>query len=860
MKHFPLTFLSFLFVFLFHLTGYSQKHSPDSSKKNVQSAGRPMSGKFYGKVFDGEGKPMEYATVRVFKNDKSSENGLELVSGALTERNGDFAIDNLPVGSSLTIKITAIGFQEKVLEESLSMKGGRGLEKDLGNISISASSVNLKAVEIDGDEPAYRLEIDKKVYNVDKNPVVAGTTAEEVLKNVPSLTVDLDGNVSLRNSAPQIFVDGRPTVLSIDQIPADAIESVEVITNPSVKYDASGGGAGIVNIVLKKSKRIGYNGSVRAGADIRGKFNSGLDLNVRERKLNFFVGLNMHQRKSISSSETYRKNLFDNPSTDVNQSEESSFKGMFDSYRGGFDYFIDIRNTITVSASYNSGSFNSIKDLVTVTDTLHASGTSKGFYERASDTHRDHGSIGSAILYKRVFPKEGKELTADLNYQKNTSDNSGEFITNYKNESGAMIGNPVFQTQDGGGSTAVYTMQTDLINPITDKMKYETGVRVSIRDFDSHSADYTYIDTLSDYILNPSLANNYEYIDNVFAGYASFTHRLGKFGYQAGLRAESSYYLGSIPDSNLSFKQEYPIDFFPNAYISYALGEKTDLQLSYSRRINRPNFFQMMPYIDYSDSLNLREGNPDLKPEYTNALELNLQHSMGKGQTMIASLYYKNTSGIITSYQYYDYNPIFDKDVVISTYENANESYNYGLEFTTRNLVFKFIDFTSNLNFYQSVIDGTNIENGLTSKRFSWFVKENMNIKIKKRFSVQISGEYFAKTTNPASGSSGGRGSGNWNQQNSTVQGFIYPRYGVDVSVRYEFLKNKAASISVSMSDVFKTKVYRSYSESAFFTQESSRVRDAQIIRFNFSYRFGKFDASLFKRKNTRTEMDDGGM
>ena len=181
-------------------------------------------------------------------------------------------------------------------------KAMSAIDKDLGNIKLSISAVNLQGVTIEETIPVYEMKIDRKVYNVEKNPVNAGGTAEDVLKNVPSVNVDIDGNVSLRNSAPQIFVDGRPTTLSIDQIPADAIQSVEVITNPSSKYDASGGGGGILNIVMKKNRRLGYNGNVRAGFDSRGRINLGADLNAREGKINFFVSGNLNQRNSKNTS------------------------------------------------------------------------------------------------------------------------------------------------------------------------------------------------------------------------------------------------------------------------------------------------------------------------------------------------------------------------------------------------------------------------------------------------------------------------------------------------------------------------------------------------------------------------------
>src|SRR6185436_17710374 len=222
------------------------------------------------------------------------------------------------------------------------------IDKDLGNISLRISAVNLEGVTIEETIPVYEMKIDRKVYNVEKNPVNAGGTAEDVLKNVPSVNVDLDGNVSLRNASPQIFVDGRPTTLSIDQIPSDEIEKIEVITNPSAKFDASGGQAGIINIVMKKNRRIGYNGNLRAGIDKRGKLNGGGDINVRQGKVNVFAVANFNQRKNLNFSSTERNNFFEQPYTNVFQIDTPVNEGLFGFGSAGIDYFMSNRNTLSI--------------------------------------------------------------------------------------------------------------------------------------------------------------------------------------------------------------------------------------------------------------------------------------------------------------------------------------------------------------------------------------------------------------------------------------------------------------------------------------------------------------------------------
>jgi outer membrane receptor protein involved in Fe transport len=294
------------------------------------------------------------------------------------------------------------------------------------------------------------------------------------------------------------------------------------------------------------------------------------------------------------------------------------------------------------------------------------------------------------------------------------------------------------------------------------------------------------------------------------------------------------------------------------------LGESDDLQFNYSRRINRPNFFQLFPFTDYSDSFNISRGNPDLDPEFTNSLELSYSKSFKNRDNFIASVYFKNTNNLITPFLANEADTFLKRNVLVSSYINANRSYVTGLELTSRNKITKWWDLTSNANFFTSKID---LENQADPDQFlSYFVKINNSFKLPKNLSFQLSGDYQSKRSTSPGGRGSGGGGGMYGGgmyggggAGSSSQGYIRPNYGVDAAIRFEFSKDKVASLSLSMNDVFKTKKYDSHIEqSGLFVQDSWRRRDAQMLRLNFNYRFGKFDASLFKRKNTRTE--DAGM
>lgn len=833
--------------------------SPAAGKGN-NGNGRPMSnGHFYGRILDeNTGKGIEFATIQLFQSSFDTvlkKQSKKLITGALTAANGDFSLENVPVRGNFLLHVTAIGYDSLNQKVGFDFKQGTqqpvSTDKDLGNIRIKPLAVTLSEVVVTGDEPIFQLELDKKVYNVEKDISNTGGTAEDVLKKVPSVIVDIDGNVSLRNAAPQIFVDGRPTTLTIDQIPSDAIEKIEVITNPSAKYDASGGQSGIINIIMKKSRRIGYNGNLRAGVDMRGKVNGGGDINIREGKINVFGSANLNQRKSISYNNTERYNTFSEPLTNTFQTDTPVNENRFFSGNAGIDYFVNNRNTFTLSGNYTQGKFNSINELFLLTDTITDAGTISSQAIRNTESDRMFHNTGGALLYKHLFPKEGKTLSADWYYNKSKSENTSRYLTQYYDESDNPVGTLGEQQQEGGGSNRVTTIQADYVDPLSEDMKIEAGARAALRKFDSENVVAVFDDSTNEYVIVPDV-NNYTYTDQVYAGYATFSGKFDKFQYKAGLRVESSFYSGVLTDENQSYKNNFPLSLFPSGFISYEFNEMSNLQLNYSRRIDRPSFFQLMPYTDYSDSLNLQRGNPDLLPQFTNTVELNFERSFDKSNTFLAAAYFKGTNNLITRYQELVYDSVLQVETIINTYENANSSYLAGLEFTSTNAIKKWFSVSTNVNLFQSFIDGSNIESDLTNSQFSWFAKVNATFRLPENFTIQLSGDYQSKTAVPQTGGGGGRGMGGGfsGSPPATLQGYVEPIYSVDLSVKKEFFKNKA-SATLSFSDIFRSKQYTTYYDTDYYTQSSSRIRDPQFIRLNFSYKFGKFDSSIFKRKNT---------
>ena len=833
--------------------------------------GQMPTGRFYGRIVDAGNKGIEAASVVLVteKMDSATKKRKEvIVGGMLTAANGDFSIESVPVMGKYKLRVTGIGYKtyEQNLNFEMPNRNGNAdpsamlaaLDKDLGNLKLEIDNQVLADVTVTASKPLLQMGIDRKIFNVDKNLVSAGGTAVDVMRNVPSINVDIDGNVSLRNSSPQIFVDGRPTTLTLEQIPADAIESVEIITNPSAKFDASGGTAGILNIVLKKQKRVGYAGNVRANIDSRAKLGFGGDINVRQDKINFFAAGHFNQRKSLGEGFTDRvtKNISNNR---LFQEDESEFNGLMGFGRAGFDYFINNRNTITFTGSLGRGKMDPFSTSNIFTDSTN-NGSFDLLQDRTSEGENRFKNFGTQVSFKHLFPKAGREWTADVNFNRGRMKTENLMQSDYYTISPNNFLRSFDQVQRSEGLNEFLVFQTDYVSPINDKSKFEVGARMQVRTVDNNQV-FRMMNNGTEVAIPYQEDVVFSSKDRIYAAYGSYSNKIKNFGYQLGLRAESSDYEGNLINKGQNFNIEFPISFFPSVFLSQKLNDRNDLQLNYSRRINRPNFWQLLPFTDYSDSLNINRGNPNLNPEFTNSIELSYNRQFENRDNFMASIYFKNTNDLITRYQTRD---TANDKLLINSFINANRSYVTGLELIGRNKITKFWDLTTNANFFTSKIE---LEGQPDPDQFlSYFFKINNSFKLPKNISLQLSGDYTSKIIS-SPGGSGGRGGGGGMQfgggSTSAAQGYISPNYGVDAAVRFEFLKNKTASLSLNVNDIFRTKKYDAYSESPFFVQNVERRRDAQVFRLNFNYRFGKFDASLFKRKNTRTEdgqIDMGGM
>jgi outer membrane receptor protein involved in Fe transport len=865
--------LSFFFAFI----GIAQ--APAGRGGPGAKAGAPPSiGRVYGKITDSAGQSIGAVSALVLRSTvdtATKKKKLVLIKGMDTKANGEFNFEDLPIVTALVLRASATGYKTRDIPFNITPAGAgdktapRGnanpygnipsFDKDMGSIKLVNDVQVLAEAVVTAKTPAMKLELDKKVFNVERNIVSAGGTGLDVMRNVPSVNVDIDGNVTLRGATPTIFVDGRPTTLSLDEIPADAIESVEVMTNPSAKYDASGGGAGILNIVLKKNRKQGYNGSISAGMDSHGAPNALVGFNVRQNKINISANGMYNGMNGKTTGNTDRFTYL-NDTTRLLQQDANRNKGHFMFGQIGLDYFVSNKTTLSGSYIKVHGSFTPTDISHIQTDSLSALTKPTNYSLRNSNSERVFDVNGVQLGMKHLFDKEGEQWTADGSYFGVTSHASSLYTTDYYS---GLPGTPIAavtrQQVLGTASPAFFTVQTDYTDPLgkAHKSKLEAGLRTSIQQLSNTNNTYN-LDGKNDATLEPLGTSDYKSTSRVYAAYVNFTSAIGNFGYSLGLRGESSNYSGDLLNTGQHFSNTYPTSLFPSIFLSQKLKHNQELQLSATRKVNRPGFFQLIPYTDYSDTLNITRGNPALVPEFTNSFEFSYMKTFPHNNILLISGYYKYTSDLITRYQDSALNPV-GKQVLINTYENANNAYTAGAEITSTNNITKWWDVSTNLNIYNSHINTNNLKQPSQDAIWSWFGKFNSNFKLPANFTIQFTAIYQSRTNLPVNQNSNQFGPPGSTTQSSS-QGYIKSFYGMDLAVKKSFLKNNAASLTLSMSDIFRTRWSDQYSQSTFFAQEYDRLKDPQLVRVVFAYRFGKMDLNLFKRKNMNAQgMGDAG-
>ncbi len=798
----------------------------------------PAIGKISGQIIDSlSNAPVEFATISIFRMRNDS-----LVSGAVTNTKGRFLVEELKPGM-YKVKMDFIGYQAKTVGRV--MLGRNGFQRDLGKVLLAPSATDLGTVEVTADKAFMQTSIDKKVFNVERSLTSEGNTANEVLETIPAVDVDIDGNVSLRGSGNvTVLIDGRPSGLTgasraavLEQIPSSSIESVEVITNPSAKYNPDGM-AGIINIVLKKNRKKGLSGNVTVGKTIWNRYNASASLNYRTSKFNFFSNYGFRHMDRPIVRTNFRKNWPLGTATDfiqdtvyLDQTGEAIRYRSSHMLRTGIDLYLNPKNTLTISGmaslqDRSSEELNRYEDLdvnQAITD----------LYYRSGDEDSDRINYEGNIIYAIKLKKPKQELTFDFNYSGGNSDEMGIAIQRDFRPDGSTF-DDVIERQNTleNSSNQVITAKADYVHPLTKKSKFETGYQTIARAINKDFYSETYDPFASAFIPDVNLINEFLYQEQIHAVYGTYANQIKKFGIQAGLRLEQALTDSELITTNEQFENNY-FSFFPTLHLSQKLEKQHEISWSYSRRINRPSFRSLNPFNDFSDSRNIRRGNPFLQPEYIHSIEFG-HRKRWQSASLMTELFYKRTQDAITRTK------IDTGGVSITTYANLNTSSSYGFTLIGTYQPYKWWDMNASFNLFRTVLDGSNLEGDLTNDGFGYSAKLTSSFKLWKGSELQLMTRYR----------------GPW----ILAQGESDPFFTLDAAFKQKFWDNKA-SVSLRLRDVFDTQQFSFFTSGTNFEQASLYNWQSRLLSLSFSYNFGKQEWNKRRRGASRDsggDMDDG--
>lgn len=757
-----------------------------------------------GKIIDkNTAAPLHYATISIFNiKDKT------LVNGNISDENGDFKIPLEP-GNYYAI-IEFLTYKSQEVKNIIINKNTGSL--NLGMIVLMPTSTDLEEVTVRAEKSEMVLTLDKKVFHVGKDLAARGGTAVELLENVPSVLVDVEGNVSLRgNGGVQILVDGKPSILinsanGLRTLQANMIDRIEVITNPSARYEGDGT-AGILNIILKKNRAKGVNGSFDVSLGHPRNYGLAFNLNYRAKKFNFFANYGFKYVKNPSEGSKFQRFSRNDSTFITSQYSKDIHKSLSNSVRVGADYFFNPKNILTTALHYR---LSNDRYLTTYTyeDYLYDIDNPTSITLRSQDAAANEPALEYALTYKKTFEEKGRKWTVDVRYQDEISKENADLKNRFYNTELVADGRPdVRQQSNNRKKLGQSIFQTDYVHPFSKDHKFEAGLRNSIRTIDNNYKIEKWTDkgwgSLDDF------TNHFKYNENISAAYLQYGNKFKQFSYLLGFRMEYSLISTQLSAEDIQKTKDYftPI---PTLHLSYDLPKNNAIQWSYSRRLRRPRFWDFNPFYAFSDDRNFFRGNPELDPEFSHNIELGHLKKWDKG-SLNTSIYYRHKTGKIERIRRVEADGSF-----VTQPQNLHTEDAYGVELSATYSPFHWWRLNANFNFYQSIIDGTNIAPDLKSDTKTWFAKGSSKFTIKKKTKLQIRYYYGAPRLRP--------------------QGKDLDMYVIDVSASREILKDKS-TLTLSIRDVFNSRRYRYIAEGFDFYTESEQQWQSRNITLALNYR-----------------------
>ena len=809
--------------------------SLNSFKTNAQ-------GKISGQITDDKSKIVEFASVTLLKAKDST-----LVKGALSDGSGSFEFEKIPLGEYL-VSISQMGYK-KFYNPKFSLDSENPSVK-LMNLILSEDSKQLSEVQVIAKKPFIEQQIDRTVVNVANSIVSAGSTALEVLEKAPGVTVDKDGNISLKGKQNvMVLMDGKPTYMSASDLAnllrnmqSSSLEKIEIMTNPPAKYDAAGN-AGVINLKTKKNQNMGLNGSATVGYGYGfykslPKENGSLNLNYRQGKLNLFGNFSGNHRKSFQINEINRK-FVENGKTlsGFDQVADSDKQNSSISYKMGADYFLDSKNTIGVLFNGMNGSFSEILDNQAIVK--NSLGQQDSTSITKGDINNQWSNYSTNINFKHVIDSTGKEWTADADYARYNANNNMMYRTSKYD-----LSNILRQTRNEDGMTQskinIYSIKTDLVYPINKNSKFEAGLKSSYVNSNNDMRFEFLLGDLNNRVLDPTRTRDFLYKENINAGYLNFSTSIKKLSIQLGLRAENTIGQGTLKGKEL-LNRNYT-NLFPSVFLREKLNAKHQLGLSYSRRIDRPSYEDLNPFLYFLDPYTFQKGNELLQPQYTDALELS--HTFMDG--IITTINYSRTNGVMTN--------ILQQNNALKltnvTKYNIGYVDNFGIAFSVPVPITKWWFSNTYFNLYNNHYVGeipkvtigadgseTIIFQSLDARATTFNANMTNQFTLPKKFSLELSGWY----------------------QSGFIEGQLAgkPMGAFSFGIQKKMMKDKA-TLKLNVNDVFWTQKFKGNFVFNDIDVQIVNRWESRVARVTFTYRFGNNKIKAARQRQTGLDDEKG--
>ncbi|MHA6246440.1 outer membrane beta-barrel protein [Pontibacter sp. CAU 1760] len=806
----------------------------------LQAQQAPGSGRVSGTLAEGaNNKPIGFANVVLLSLPDSS-----LVTGATTDIEGKFILERVPAGRYV-LRASMVGYPTRFVPDIRVTQAQPQVA--LGTVALRVRATQLGEVEITAERALVEYALDKRVVNVSQDINAKSGSVAEVMQNLPSVTVDIDGNVSMRGSSNvTILVDGKLSSLSgipLDQIPANLIESIELITNPSSKYNPEGT-SGIINLVLKKEKTPGFNGSAAVTAATQDNYNASLNLNYRYNKWSLNGGYDFRQRSRPGSSDSFTENYYldsltgriDSTSYRIQDGARTS-RDLSHNLRLGADYYLTPRHTLSASALYRPSLDKDKNNILYRFEDENRQFQSAS--RRFTEEREDELAIDLTLGYRQTFAQKGQELTAYAVYSTNVDEEESIFRQLQENALPGQL--PEVQRTFVDDANTRFVTKTDYVYPYSEDSRLEAGFRTSYEQLDEDSRFFDLNNTTDKLEYNELQSNHFVYDEQVYSVYGNYSNKFGSVSLQAGVRAEQTLTKADQRTTDEVFRNDY-FSLFPTLFITNDFDKDNKVQFSYSRRINRPRNRFLNPFVDRTDQYNTRVGNPKLRPEFINSLQLGYLRYWGD-ISFNSSLFFRHTTDEIDRFRTATVVLVdgMEEPGTQTTFLNLNSNVSYGVEFGLNYPIAKWWRLNANFSGFRTQLNTTQGDTELSNSQISWNTKANSTMTVWKDLDLQLSAFYRAPTAD--------------------IQGRREQMFSTDFAMKKDVL-DKKGTVSLRVSDIFNTRQFNFLNYGPTFRTEAEYKRLSQVVYLGFTYRINSDNNQNNRRQRDNQQgapdMDDG--